>query len=69
MIMLQFSLRDSRSEPLVEMIVALVPKDNAALPLATVAPLRLIALHLNAKWTIVTATVTEGKWVSDLGLR
>jgi hypothetical protein len=68
MSMLQLSLKDSRSEPLVERILALVPKDNVALPLATVAPLRLIALHHNAKWTIATATVMEGMSVSDLYL-
>lgn len=66
MSMLQFSLKDSRSEPLVERIVALVPKDNVALPLATVAPLHLIALHPNAKWPIATVTVMEGMSVSDL---
>lgn len=64
--MLQFSLKDSRNEPLVERTMALVPKDNVALPLATAAPPRLIALHLNAKWPIATATVMEGMLVSDL---
>jgi hypothetical protein len=68
MSMLQLSLKDSRSEPLVEGILALVPKDNVALPLATVAPLRLIALRHNAKWIIATATVMEGMSVSDLYL-
>ena len=66
MSMLQFSLKDSRSEPLVERIVALVPKDNVALPLATAVPLHLIALHPNVKWPIATATVMEGMSVSDL---
>lgn len=66
MSMLQSSLKDSRSEPLVERIVALVPKDNVALPLATAVPLHLIALRPNAKWPIATATVMEGMFVSDI---
>ncbi|KAG7407520.1 Chitin deacetylase [Fusarium oxysporum f. sp. rapae] len=57
--MLQFSLKDSRSEPLVERTLALVPRDNVALSLATVALLRLIALHHSAKLTIAMATVME----------
>jgi hypothetical protein len=64
----QLSLKDFRSESLVERILALVPRDNVALPLATVAPLRLIALHHNAKWTIATATVMEGMFVSELNI-
>lgn len=51
----------SLNEPLAARMLALVLKDNAALPLENVALRLLIAPHLNARWPIAMATAMAGK--------